>query len=92
MCDITQAAESCMELVKICVEATAAIQVQLDDFRRWLNKVDAEIEKKHELETALRRASVCNRPLYNRHLHVKKARIRKKYTAKILKWYRTEVA
>lgn len=92
MRDITPAVEICTELAKTCIEAIAVISAQLDGFRKWLNEVAAEIGKKHELETALRWASVCNRSLYNRYRHVKKARIRKKYTKKILKWYRTEAA
>ena len=50
------------------------------------------MEAQHEMETALRWASVDNRPLYNRHRHTKKKRTRKKYAKRILEWYRTEVA
>jgi len=92
MCDITQAAEIRTELAKTCIEAIAVISAQLDGFRKWLNEVAAEIDERHELKTAVRWASVCNRPLYNCYLHTKKTRIRKKYTKKILEWYRTEVA
>lgn len=92
MCDMTQVTESYLELFKTCVEVAAVVQVQVDGFRKWLHKVAAEIDERHELETAVRWASVCNRPLYNRYLHAKKARIRKKYTKKILKWYQAEVA
>ena len=52
----------------------------------------AEVAAQQEMETALRWASVDNRPLYNRYRHTKKKRIRKKYAKRILEWYRTEVA
>lgn len=55
-------------------------------------EVAAEVEARHEMEMALRWASVDNRPLYNRYRHTKKKRIRKKYAKRILEWYRTEVA
>ena len=55
-------------------------------------KVAAEVAAQQEMETALRWASVDNRPLYNRYRHTKKKRIRKKYAKRILEWYRTEVA
>ena len=52
----------------------------------------AEVAAQQEMETALRWASVDNRPLYNRYRHTKKKRIRKKYAKRILEWYRAEVA
>ena len=52
----------------------------------------AEVAAQQEMETALRWASVDNRPLYTRYRHTKKKRIRKKYAKRILEWYRTEVA
>ena len=57
-----------------------------------LSQVAAEVAAQQEMETALRWASVDNRPLYNRYRHTKKKRIRKKYAKRILEWYRTEVA
>ena len=56
------------------------------------SKVAAEVAAQHEMKTALRWASVDNRPLYNRYRHTQKKRIRKKYAKRITEWYRTEVA
>lgn len=53
---------------------------------------ERRVAAQQEMETALRWASVDNRPLYNRYRHTKKKRIRKKYAKRILEWYRTEVA
>lgn len=62
-----------------------------DGFGKWIRQTAAEVEAAHELETALRWASIDNRPLYIRYHHTKKKRIRKKYAKRILAWYRTEV-
>ena len=69
-----------------------AIEEVAGSFGAWLQTVAAEVEAQHEMETALRWASVDNRKLYNRYRHAKKKRIRKKYAKRILEWYRTEVA
>lgn len=61
-------------------------------FCEWLRKAAAEVLKDQELETALRWARCFNRPLYNRYVHTKKKRIRKKYEKRIMAWYKTEVA
>ena len=58
---------------------------------KWITAVAAQIEEKHELETALRWASCYYRPAFNRYRHTKKKRTRKKYEKKILAWYREEV-
>lgn len=58
---------------------------------KWITAVAAQIEAKHELETALRWASCYYRPAFNRYRHTKKKRTRKKYEKKILAWYREEV-
>lgn len=71
-------------------EATACEAVRV--FCEWLRKVAAEVLKYQELETALRWARCFNRPLYNRYVHTKKRRIRKKYEKRIMAWYKTEVA
>ena len=68
-----------------------AIEEVAGSFGNWLANVAAEVEAQHEMETALRWASVDNRPLYNRYRHAKKKRIRKKYAKRILAWYRAEV-
>lgn len=60
-------------------------------FAKWITAVAAQIEEKHELETALRWASCYYRPAFNRYRHTKKKRTRKKYEKKILAWYREEV-
>lgn len=67
-------------------------EVIADGFTKWIRQTAAEVEAAHELETALRWASIDNRPLYNRYHHTKKKRIRKKYAKRVLEWYRTEVA
>ena len=67
-------------------------QTTVNSFCRWIRKVAAEVAAQQEMETALRWASVDNRPLYNRYRHTKKKRIRKKHAKRILEWYRTEVA
>ena len=69
-----------------------AIEEVAGSFGAWLQTVAAAVEAQHEMETALRWASVDNRKLYNRYRHAKKKRIRKKYAKRILEWYRTEVA
>ena len=73
-------------------QATMTIEAVAPAFCRWIQRVAAEVAAQQEMETALRWASVDNRPLYNRYRHTKKKRIRKKYAKRILEWYRTEVA
>lgn len=87
-----QAAEACRKLGEAWAQATMTIEAVAPAFCRWIRKVAAEVEAQQEMETALRWASVDNRPLYNRYRHTKKKRIRKKYAKRILEWYRTEVA
>ena len=86
-----QATEACRRLGEAWAKVTMTIEAMAPAFCRWIRKVAAEVEAKHEMETALRWASVDNRPLYNRYRHTKKKRIRKKYAKRILEWYRTEV-
>ena len=85
--NMEQATANCEELAKAIHEITA-----VNSFCRWIQQVAAEVAAQQEMETALRWASVDNRPLYNRYRHTKKKRIRKKYAKRILEWYRTEVA
>lgn len=87
-----QAAEACRKLGEAWAQATMTIEAVAPAFCRWIRKVAAEVAAQQEMETALRWASVDNRPLYNRYRHTKKKRIRKKYAKRILEWYRTEVA
>ena len=87
-----QATEACRKLGEAWAQVTMTIEAMAPAFCRWIRKVAAEVEAQHEMETALRWASVDNRPLYNRYRHTKKKRIRKKYARRILEWYRTEVA
>lgn len=86
-----QATEACRKLGEAWAKVTMTIEAMAPAFCRWIRKAAAEVEAKHEMETALRWASVDNRPLYNRYRHTKKKRIRKKYAKRILEWYRTEV-
>lgn len=83
---------NCEELAKAINEITAGVMTTINSFCRWIQQVAAEVAAQQEMETALRWASVDNRPLYNRYRHTKKKRIRKKYAKRILEWYRTEVA
>lgn len=69
-----------------------SFEVAAEAFGKRIRSVAAGVEARHEMETALRWASVDNRPLYNRYTHTKKKRTRKKYAKRILEWYRTEVA
>lgn len=87
-----RAAEACRKLGEAWAQATMTIEAVAPAFCRWIRKVAAEVAAQHEMKTALRWASVDNRPLYNRYRHTKKKRIRKKYAKRILEWYRTEVA
>ena len=87
-----QATEACRKLGEAWAQATMTIEAVAPAFCRWIRKVAAEVAAQQEMETALRWASVDNRPLYNRYRHTKKKRIRKKYAKRILEWYRTEVA
>lgn len=68
-----------------------AATVAMEAFGAWIRSVAAQIEAKHELETALRWASCYYRPAFNRYRHTKKKRTRKKYAKRILAWYREEV-
>lgn len=86
--NMEQATANCEELAKAIHEITAGVLTTVNSFCRWIQQVAAQ----QEMETALRWASVDNRPLYNRYRHTKKKRIRKKYAKRILEWYRTEVA
>lgn len=95
--NMEQATANCEELAKAIREITAGVLTTVNSFCRWIQRVAAEVTAQQEMETALRWASVDNRPLYNRPLynryrHTKKKRIRKKYAKRILEWYRTEVA
>lgn len=87
-----QATEACRKIGEAWAQIAMTIEAMAPAFCRWIRKVAAEVEAQHEMETALRWASVDNRPLYNRYRHTKKKRIRKKYAKRILEWYRTEVA
>ena len=87
-----QATEACRKLGEAWAKVTMTIEAMAPAFCRWIRKVAAEVAAQQEMETALRWASVDNRPLYNRYRHTKKKRIRKKYGKRILEWYRTEVA
>lgn len=69
-----------------------SFEVAAEAFGKRIRSIAAEVEARHEMETALRWARCCNRPLYNRYTHTKKKRTRKKYAKRILEWYRTEVA
>lgn len=89
---LEQATANCEELAKAIREMTAGVLTTVNSFCRWVQRVVAEVAAQQEMETALRWASVDNRPLYNRYRHTKKKRIRKKYAKRILEWYRTEVA
>lgn len=87
-----QATEACRKLGEAWAKVTMTIEAMAPAFCRWIQQVAAEVAAQQEMETALRWASVDNRPLYNRYRHTKKKRIRKKYAKRILEWYRTEVA
>ena len=82
-------AEQMAELYK---QVETAVEIAVEKISRCVRKIAAKLEAQHEVKTALRWASVCNRPLYDRHRHAKKLRIRKKYEKRILAWYRAEVA
>ena len=101
--NMEQATANCEELAKAIheikagkveysVDKTSIVLTTVNSFCRWIQRVAAEVAAQQEMETALRWASVDNRPLYNRYRHTKKKRIRKKYAKRILEWYRTEVA
>lgn len=83
-------AAACESLRKTWDRIRASFEVEA--FGKWIRSVAAEVEAQHKMETALRWARCCNRPLYNRYTHTKKKRTRKKYAKRILEWYRTEVA
>lgn len=90
--DPEMVAAACESLRKTWDRIAASFEVAAEGFRKWILSVAAEVEAQHEMETALRWARCCNRPLYNRYTHTKKKRTRKKYAKRILEWYRTEVA
>ncbi|MGF0006569.1 hypothetical protein ACQRBP_04350 [Eubacteriales bacterium SGI.150] len=70
---------------------TASFEVVAEGFRKWILSVASAVEARHEMETAMRWASVSNRPMLYRYRHTKKKKTRKKYEKKILAWYREEV-
>ncbi len=72
-------------------EVLVSMEEAVEAFKKWITAVAAQIEEKHELETAMRWASCYYRPAFNRYRHTKKKRTRKKYEKKILAWYREEV-
>ncbi len=72
-------------------EVLVSMEEVVEAFKKWITAVAAQIEAKHELETAMRWASCYYRPAFNRYRHTKKKRTRKKYEKKILAWYREEV-
>lgn len=78
------------ELVDLCKQANAALEIMMANVSWWVRDIAAKLERQHELKTALRWAAVYNRPLYERRQRTKKLRIRKKYEKRILAWYRAE--
>lgn len=89
--DAEQLAEAARLLSEVWQNIVRTIEEVAGSLGNWLKAVAAEVEAQHEMETALRWASVDNRKLYNRYRHTKKRRTRKKYAKRILKWYRAEV-
>lgn len=67
-----QATEACRKIGEAWAQIAMTIEAMAPAFCRWIRKVAAEVEAQHEMETALRWASVDNRPLYNRYRHAKK--------------------
>lgn len=72
--NMEQATANCEELAKAIREMTAGVLTTVNSFCRWVQRVVAEVAAQQEMETALRWASVDNRPLYNRYRHTKKKR------------------
>lgn len=70
--NMEQATANCEELAKAIREMTAGVLTTVNSFCRWVQRVVAEVAAQQEMETALRWASVDNRPLYNRYRHTKK--------------------
>ena len=70
---VEQATANCEELAKAIREITAGVLTTVNSFCRWIQQVAAEVAAQQEMETALRWASVDNRPLYNRYRHTKKS-------------------
>ena len=89
--DAERLAEAARLLSEVWQNIVRTIEEVAGSLGNWLKAVAAEVEAQHEMETALRWASVDNRKLYNRYRHTKKQRTRKKYAKRILKWYRAEV-
>lgn len=89
--DAERLAEAARLLSEVWQNILRTIEEVAGSLGNWLKAVAAEVEAQHEMETALRWASVDNRKLYNRYRHTKKRRTRKKYAKRILKWYRAEV-
>ena len=89
--DAERLAEAARLLSEVWQNIVRTIEEVAGSLGNWLKAVAAEVEAQHEMETALRWASVDNRKLYNRSRHTTKRRTRKKYAKRILKWYRAEV-
>ena len=79
------------KIAKAWNNVARTMEAAAEVFTNWIRSVAAQIEAKHELETAMRWASCYYRPAFNRYRHTKKKRTRKKYEKKILAWYREEV-
>lgn len=79
------------EIAKAWNNVARTMEAAAEVFTNWIRSVAAQIEAKHELETAMRWASCYYRLAFNRYRHTKKKRTRKKYEKKILAWYREEV-
>ena len=79
------------EIAKAWNNVARTMEAAAEVFTNWIRSVAAQIEAKHELETAMRWASCYYRPAFNQYRHTKKKRTRKKYEKKILAWYREEV-
>lgn len=88
---VERLAAAYQRLVELCEKVNLMVNLMEENVRQWVKMIAEKLEAQHEVETALRWASVCNRPLYDRHRHAKKLRIRKKYEKRILAWYRAEI-
>lgn len=83
--------EQANEAARYPAEAFRVFCDQLAEAARAVADAWDTIRAAEEFRKALRWAEAANRPLAARYHHTKKKRIRKKYTKRILSWYREEI-
>lgn len=72
-------------------KAWGAVTAAIEEAARTVRQIVRQLARAWEFQQAMKWAEAANRPLAARYHHTKKKRIRKKYTKRILSWYREEI-